>query len=122
MLCESGNRSVFFDEVIQSEYDFEVLGKPIPEEYKCSRCKEGKLRLKSGENFDPFWSCSNFPYCEFKVQTCPLCKQGFPKRIFEDEQERIQCDTCEQIIESCPVKGALSYLGDEKITMMEVIF
>ena len=81
LLCESGNRSVFFDEVIQSEYDFEILGKPIPEEHKCNKCEEGKLRLKSGENFDPFWSLVIFLIVNLKFKLVLYANKVFQKNF-----------------------------------------
>ena len=106
---ESGKISPFVDELIQSPYQCEILGKPTSALPKCTKCVEGKLILKTGP-YGNFWSCNNFPYCEHTEQPCPHCKQGHPEILSKNE---LKCDFCEQLIASCPRQDCDGHLQQE---------
>jgi len=70
---------------------------------KCSRCKNGTLRIKTDKAglYDPFWGCSDYPNCKHiqKPVHCPKCNSGkVIKRVNRKTQEpfypcsRFECD------------------------------
>ena len=94
VLPHRGKTSPFLDEIIQSPYDIEILGKEPSALPTCSKCIEGKLTLKDSEN-GKFWGCNNFPYCEYKEQPCPHCKKGYPKL---NDDNILACDFANRLL------------------------
>ena len=106
LITDSGKASPFINELIQSPFDVEIIGEGLVEARNCSECVTGTLRLKVGD-FDPFWGCSNYPYCNHTEQACPHCKKGLPTR---GGQGSIVCHVCKQSLESCPKDGCKGWL------------
>ena len=103
---KSGDRSAFIDEIIKNPINFDVIGKELPHEPKCPKCREGRLVLRKEH---AFWGCSNFARfeCDQKVQACPFCKTGYPVQTASGE---LNCSVCEQEIVSCPEHGCDGFL------------
>jgi DNA helicase-4 len=51
--------------------------------------------------YGSFYSCSNYPYCEYKPQTCPKCDNGF---LLKKEESEYVCinDYCNFQAKICP--------------------
>lgn len=106
LITESGKASPFINEIIQSPFDVEIIGEGLAETSNCSECVAGTLRLKVGD-FEPFWGCSNYPYCTHTERACPHCKKGLPTH---GRQSSITCQVCKQSVEACPKKGCKGWL------------
>ena len=82
ILCNKQKPSIFIKEIEErAKIENPELLKN-KEEYSCPRCKSGKLLLHVGKGKSRFYSCSNYPYCQYKIydinavlknNRCPDC-------------------------------------------------
>jgi DNA helicase-4 len=58
--------------------------------------KEGKWGL--------FYSCNNYPYCDYKAKNCPDCSDGFLYHIRKKHPESYSCsnESCNFKSQVCP--------------------
>ena len=103
---QSGSVSKFVSEIIQSPYEFSLLGKNPDHEHRCPVCVQGELQLKKGSN-GSFWGCSNYPRCENRSQACPHCGKGYPLKSGDRE---FNCQICEQSVKACPEQDCGGWL------------
>ena len=75
LLSDATSTSEFVTEVLKEGYNVNVVGKNS-DKMKCPECVNGHIELVNWK-YGPFYSCSNFPYCEYKPQVCPKCDNGF---------------------------------------------
>lgn len=68
--------SVFASEVANGEYDIEIDGDTTEASTACPSCKTGLIVQRQGRK-GTFYSCSNYPHCEYKPHLCPRCGTGF---------------------------------------------
>ena len=106
LLTETGKASPFINEVIQSPFNVEILGREPNSNIFCPECRTGVMNLKSGQ-FSTFWGCSNHPYCKHTEQVCPHCKKGY---LGFEGKDDIVCEICEQSVERCPTEGCTGWL------------
>jgi ssDNA-binding Zn-finger/Zn-ribbon topoisomerase 1 len=67
---------VFASEVANGEYDIEINGDKAESSTACPSCKTGLIVQVQG-GMGAFYSCSNYPLCEYKPHLCPRCDTGF---------------------------------------------
>lgn len=80
---------------------------PPSELLACKKCKTGAMVRRSNSlDGSVFFSCSNFPYCEAKLQCCPKCKGG----CLTLENKHWKCTKCAHTEPMCPscLEGRLS--------------
>lgn len=99
LICDPRSESSFVDELSLRE-DVELDGY-FGEEVYCPECKSGRIHQKSGA-YGIFFSCVNFPYCEYKATTCSSCANGFLH--FDEEMNIYKCSNknCNSTYEVCP--------------------
>jgi DNA helicase-4 len=69
------NVSSFVSELQRGEYEINYFGEKARVSC-CPVCKTGEIVQKHGK-YSVFYSCNNYPYCEYIAQKCPECKNGF---------------------------------------------
>jgi DNA helicase-4 len=90
--------SSFISEIQQKGYEIDVVG-GRQETVNCPACKTGWIVLRNGQ-YGEFYSCSNYPYCEYRPKRCPKCRQGFLLK----KEAKYQCldSTCSFEVNPCP--------------------
>jgi DNA helicase-4 len=72
---KSKSISSFVSEIKHGEYEVNYFGERASVSY-CPKCKTGEIVQIDGK-YSVFYSCNNFPYCEYRAKKCPKCKNGF---------------------------------------------
>ena len=100
LLAEGGPPSAFVTELIDHKKHVTVFGRLPEGDVACPQCEEGRLeRRENARNGNVFYGCSNWPYCEHTVRSCPKCGTGLPVR----SGSTFRCRDCGGSIEGCPV-------------------
>jgi len=68
--------STFASEIISGDYEVIVKGRREEANILCPVCKTGVI-VRRHDRSGNFYSCSNYPYCEYKPWVCPSCNEGF---------------------------------------------
>jgi len=76
LIANKENPSTFASEVESGGYDVIIEGRRGEADVLCPDCKTGVIVPRHGK-FGNFYSCSNYPYCEYKPRMCPKCGKGF---------------------------------------------
>lgn len=76
LIASKKNPSTFACEIASGDYEVRIEGRRGETDVLCPECKTGVIMLRRGE-FGDFYSCSNYPYCEYKPYMCPQCGKGF---------------------------------------------
>ena len=76
------NVSSFVSEIKHGEYEVNYFGERTRVSY-CPKCRTGEIVPKNGK-YSVFYSCNNFPYCEYIAKKCPKCKNGFLEKKIMD--------------------------------------
>lgn len=92
------NVSSFVSEIQRGEYEINYYGEKSQVSH-CPICKTGEIVQKYGE-YSVFYSCNNYPYCEYIAKKCPKCKNGFLERKILDY--RCSEPKCRFHAEVCP--------------------
>ncbi len=99
LLADNGPPSSFAEELIEGGYDITVIGRTLDEDVACPNCGEGKLsRRKNKRDGSTFFGCSNWPYCEFRCQSCRSCGTG----LLVKANGTFLCRNCGERNECCP--------------------
>jgi len=90
--------SSFISEIQQKGYEMDVIG-GVQRTLNCPNCKTGWIVLRSGQ-YGEFYSCSNYPYCDYRPRKCPRCQKGF----LHKKGSKYQCseNSCSFEADSCP--------------------
>ena len=99
LLADGGPPSHFVQELIEDGYDVNVFGRLPENDVPCPRCVRGRLeRRQRTRNGNTFYGCSNWPYCDYTLSSCPACGTGLPVR----KGGAFRCLDCGRDIEICP--------------------
>ena len=99
LLADGGLPSPFVLELIDDEYDVTIFGRLPENGVSCPRCVEGCLEQReNARNGATFYGCSNWPYCDYRQSSCPVCSRGLPVKA----DSAFRCRDCGQAIEGCP--------------------
>ena len=99
LLADGGPPSPFVLELISGNYDLAVFGRLPEKEVPCPTCVGGHLvRRENARSGGVFYGCSNWPYCEHRQSSCPVCGIGLPV----EADAGFRCRDCGQLIEACP--------------------
>ncbi len=75
LIANEKNPSSFAREIETGDYEIDIEG--ISEgNVTCPECKTGVILSREGRH-GMFFSCNNFPYCQYKPNLCSQCKRGF---------------------------------------------
>jgi len=101
LISENLNRSSFIQELIDDK-SYEVIVRGVSEQELLVKCPDcgGTMEARnqrSSENI--FFSCSNYPWCNYAENACPKCKKG----IFTiGKNLTIRCSECDYEGRLCP--------------------
>jgi len=76
LIASKNNPSTFASEIERSDYEVVIEERRGEIDVPCPECKTGFMVLRQGE-LGNFYSCNNYPYCEYKPHMCPHCGKGF---------------------------------------------
>lgn len=98
VLDDDCRASTFISEIEQKGYEVNVVGES-QKTLNCPLCRTGEVVLRRGE-YGEFYSCSNYPYCDYRPKTCPECQRGFLCK----NNSIYQCsdDNCSFKVRICP--------------------
>jgi len=94
--------STFISEIQQNGYEINIGKddkKPHQKTHNCPLCKTGRIIPTQGK-YGKFYSCSNYPYCEYRAKQCPECREGF--LTTNNIKYRCSNDSCSFNVEICP--------------------
>ena len=97
LLAEGGAVSAFVKELLEQP-GVGTFGRPAADDVACRDCGTGRLVRRRGEGGRTFYGCSNYPYCEYTVRSCPACREGLRVR----EGETVRCRKCGSTGRGCP--------------------
>jgi DNA helicase-4 len=100
LLVDRNNVSGFITEILNNDYGVTVIGKSS-ETTKCPECGTGTIQAINW-NDSTFYSCSNYPYCRYRPQTCPKCDNGFLEKESETKYVCVN-DYCDFEARICPI-------------------
>jgi len=75
LLADTKYPSSFIKEILRDNYEFITAHKNEFSMIHCPHCQTGFIIKR--ENRGKFYSCNNYPYCEYKPRMCPRCGNGF---------------------------------------------
>jgi DNA helicase-4 len=99
LLADPGKPSGFVTELLKGGYEVELRSEPVTSEGDCPICG-GDIIKRNGTNGE-FYSCSNNPYCDYRVPRCPNCEGHL---LFRNDE--FECDSCRSKFRKCPSCGA----------------
>lgn len=76
LIADKENPSTFITEIERENFNTIIKDRRGETNISCPNCKTGIILLRNGE-FGSFYSCSNYPYCNFRPPRCPECGNGF---------------------------------------------
>lgn len=100
LLADRKSPSEFVKEICNDNYEVNTMG-TSSNAMKCPICKTGNIEPVTG-NYSSFYSCSNYPYCRYRPQTCPQCDNGFLIKKNESEYVCVN-DYCDYKARICPI-------------------
>jgi DNA helicase IV len=71
LIVDQRNPSPFALELINEDYNVCLIGKDKEDDEICPECKSGNIEEKAPN----FYSCSNFPFCEYVAPVCVTCHE-----------------------------------------------
>jgi DNA helicase-4 len=96
LLYDPDNYSPFIKEIQDEHYPVISQTSDRKSIGVCPRCN-GEIILVNGRYSD-FLACSNYPYCDYKTPSCPVCIEG--NLILNGEY--FVCDNCGNRTRKCP--------------------
>lgn len=99
LIADKSSVSQFIVEALTKDYNVKVFGKALGKT-KCPDCETGFIEIVE-RKYGPFYSCTNYPYCEYRPPQCPECRNGF---LEIDNSAKYNCvnDYCDFKAPSCP--------------------
>jgi len=103
LIVDRRHPSPFAQELIIDDYDIFIVGKDEEAVEICPECKSGVIVEKKPD----FYSCSNFPFCEYIAPLCSECSEEHMSAPKPDDPQRFDCvDTdCSGAAPKCPKCG-----------------
>lgn len=92
--------SSFIKEMLRDNVECSVVRKHEFSTIHCPNCQTGFIIKR--EHLGKFYSCNNYPYCEYKAKTCPECNDGF---LYQAQNRSVyQCsnESCNFNAQVCP--------------------
>jgi DNA helicase IV len=103
LVVDQQHPSPFALELISENYDICLIGKDEENDEICPECKSGTIEQK-GPNF---YSCSNYPFCEYIAPLCSECSEEHMSAPKRDAAQRFDCvdADCSGTAPRCPKCG-----------------
>jgi ssDNA-binding Zn-finger/Zn-ribbon topoisomerase 1 len=102
LICDSIQPSRFAEELSNGFFDVRIYGTKINKR-KCPSCSDGIL-IKRNNAEGEFYSCCNYPICDFKPLECSYCKSDIVLRFQDTEGNEIaEClnEKCKKRFDVC---------------------
>lgn len=113
LICDAVSPSRFADELTQKGFDIVITGKK-ENPRQCPACTDGVIVKKSSGRGD-FFSCVNYPVCDFKPVTCPTCQSDIIVRTNPENAKATclseECDATLEICNACPSGVMIEFQG-----------
>jgi DNA helicase-4 len=102
LIVDRQHPSVFALELINEKYDVRIVGENKEDEI-CPECKSGIIEEKKPN----FYSCSNYPFCEYIAPLCIECSEEHMSSSKQSVPKKFDCiDTeCQGTAPVCPKCG-----------------
>lgn len=94
LLVDRDKPSVFIKEILEKGFEVEIKLDPAEKTGDCPRCG-GSVVKRAHDGY--FYSCDNFPYCEYKAPKCPGCGGSLLLN-----NGLYQCEKCAISFKLCP--------------------
>jgi len=110
LLVDPDRPSQFVEEIIQDSEDVDLRGAALLTPISCPECITGRL-LRRTSNYGLFYSCSNYPLCDYKANTCKYCNQGVLVRNPNHNAyicSNHECHNVELICPACDGSGRMT--------------
>ena len=102
LIADYAEPSGFISEILEYHGLVEGRDAAVVEPIYCPDCETGTMILRSGQYGD-FYSCANYPFCEFKSNPCKTCGTGILLKISEEEYtcSNTNCSHTERVCPRC---------------------
>lgn len=99
LIANKRSVSQFIVEALTQDYNVQVSGEALGKT-RCPDCETGYIEIVEGR-YGSFYSCSNYPYCQYRPPDCPKCENGF---LIATEPSNYHCinDYCGFKAQVCP--------------------
>lgn len=91
--------SSFVSELVTDKHEIKVFGFDT-KQHLCPICKKGIIISKTSQ-YGNFYSCSNFPLCEYKANLCKHCNNGMMLLSEKGNSEICTNDKCKHQVRIC---------------------
>lgn len=101
LLADPNYPSPFINEMLKENGELVLEEEARIGVFYCPRCLTGLIIKR--ENLGTFYSCNNYPYCDYKAKICPDCANGF---LYPTENNRYYCcsnKNCSFKTKICPI-------------------
>lgn len=98
LIDEQARPSEFLTEILNGGYEIEGSQGYFKAE-RCPICKKGQITQRPGQ-YGVFYSCSNYPYCDYRPKMCPKCQTGYLQK--DKEAYRCSNNDCTFAAHICP--------------------
>ncbi|TWX72216.1 UvrD-helicase domain-containing protein [Colwellia sp. C1TZA3] len=106
IIADMSNASCFVKELIDEHSDDleldefgSVASQQFIDDLNCLVCETGRLKKRAGK-YGAFYSCSHFPRCEHKEQSCVNCASPMTRKRHPGFKLCLN-DSCQSIIPTC---------------------
>ena len=93
LVVNNNSPSDFVDELSKSRKEIVYINMENYTSVNCPICKTSKMAKRTGK-FDSFYSCTNFPMCEYKISSIPKCSICNKEEILTEFEENIPFFNC----------------------------
>jgi len=100
LLADPEYPSAFIKEVLRDNYEYNLARKREFSTIRCPNCQTGFIIKR--EHLGKFYSCNNYPYCEYKAKTCPECEDGFLHHAQNRSLYQCSNENCNFNAQVCP--------------------
>jgi len=100
LLADPEYPSSFIKEVLRDDYEYNVAREHEFSMIHCPDCETGFIIKR--ERLGKFFSCNNYPYCEYKAKTCPECNDGFLYHAQNRSEYQCSNERCNFNAQVCP--------------------
>jgi DNA helicase IV len=103
LIVDQRHPSPFAQELISGDYQVCLVGKDDDTDEICPECKSGTIEEKRPN----FYSCSNYPFCEYVAPLCSECSEEHMSAPKPNAAELFECvdDACTGVAPKCPKCG-----------------
>ena len=103
LIVDQRHPSPFAQELISDDYHVCLVGRDDETDEICPECKSGTIEEKRPN----FYSCSNYPFCEYVAPLCSECSEEHMSAPKPNAAELFECvdNACTGLAPKCPKCG-----------------